>query len=109
MIVAFSNSFPNLGGNQQYVDWVRTLPGGDPTIGTDPDAFYQPPLTRIAVKNHVRCQLSRVNTFRGVAPKDDPAFFSFESQNEPRYLGQMHGTGNLTPINTFLQLEKERI
>ena len=103
LILVFSNSHPDLGGNQQYVDWVRTLPGGDPTIGTDPDAFYQHALTRVAIKNHLRRQLTRVNAFRGVALKDDPVVFAFEAQNEPRYVGRLIGTRNLGPINDFLQ------
>jgi hypothetical protein len=103
LILSLSNSHPDLGGNQAYVDWVRTFPGGDPTIGLDPDAFYQHALTRIAVKNHIRRQVTRVNEFRDVAPKDAPVFLAFEPQNEPRYLGRLRGTSDLTPINGFIQ------
>jgi hypothetical protein len=103
LILSFSNSHSDLGGNQAYLDWIRTLPGGDPGIETDPDAFYQHDLTRLALKNHIRRQLTRVNEFRGVAPIDDPVFFAFEPQNEPRYLGSLRGTNNLVPINNFIE------
>ena len=103
VIIVLSNAFPDLGGNDAYVRWVRNSPEGDPNIGADPDAFYQHPLTRMALKNHIRRQLSRVNEFRGVAPLEDPVFFSFEIQNEPRCRGSLQGTNNLEPITRFLQ------
>lgn len=56
--------------------------------GKDTLDFYGDPSTRALYKLHIWGMVSRVNPLTGLAPKDDPAIFSFNIINEPRCPGK---------------------
>lgn len=55
--------------------------------GKDTLDFYGDPAARALYKLHIWGMLSRINPLTGLAPKDDPAIFSFNIINEPRCPG----------------------
>ncbi|KAL6636595.1 hypothetical protein ACP70R_024167 [Stipagrostis hirtigluma subsp. patula] len=80
LLLCLANNFDNFGGKRQYVRWARDA-GQD--LATDDD-FFNSTVVMGYYKNHVKTVLTRVNTFTGVAYKDDPAIFGWELMNEPR-------------------------
>jgi mannan endo-1,4-beta-mannosidase len=66
---------------------VNCCAGDIHAAGKDTLDFYADPSTRALYKLHIWGLLSRVNPLTGLAPKDDPAIFSYNIINEPRCPG----------------------
>jgi mannan endo-1,4-beta-mannosidase len=93
-VIYLTNFWPWSGGMSQYVSWVtgKTIP--DPDLGTDwrdwqkfmdySASFYSSAEANTLFRNHIRMLVNRVNTFTGIAYKDDPAIMAWELANEPR-------------------------
>jgi mannan endo-1,4-beta-mannosidase len=56
------------------------------------DSFFRDAYARQLYKAHIRAVLTRVNTFTGVAYRDDPAIFGFDLMNEPRSTADLYMT-----------------
>ncbi|KAG0617680.1 hypothetical protein M758_4G007500 [Ceratodon purpureus] len=80
LIMSFVNNYPDYGGRQQYMKWARANGNWNAQL----DDFYTDGVMRSWYKNHIRRVVTRVNTFTGVAYRDDPTIFSWELINEPR-------------------------
>lgn len=78
LIVNFTNNWPDYGGMDQYVNWRN---------GSFHDQFYTDPVIRQWYKNWVSHLLNHVNTYSGIAYKNDPAIMVWELANEPRCAG----------------------
>ena len=75
LILPFTNNWKDFGGMDQYVRWRGAK---------SHDAFYTDPVIRGWYQDYVSHLLNRVNTYTGIAYKDDPAIMGWELANEPR-------------------------
>ena len=75
LILPFTNNWTDFGGMDQYVRWRGAK---------SHDAFYTDLTIRGWYQDYIAHLLNRVNTFNGVAYKDDPAILGWELANEPR-------------------------
>ena len=84
------NNWSAFGGMDQYVRWNN---------GQYHDEFYTDPTIRQWYKNWIEHVLNRVNTYTGIAYKDDPTIMMWELANEPRCKGSgaYPTSGNCTP------------
>ncbi|KAH7441943.1 hypothetical protein KP509_03G063200 [Ceratopteris richardii] len=81
VILSLVDNYQDMGGKAQYVQWAREA--GVSIFGGD-DEFFTNPVVKSYFKNYVKDVIMRVNTFTGVAYKDDPTIFAWELMNEPR-------------------------
>jgi mannan endo-1,4-beta-mannosidase len=77
LVIPFVNNWNDFGGMDQYVRWAG---------GQYHDQFYTDPVIRQWYKNWIAHLLNRVNTYNGVAYKNDPTIMTWELGNEPRCL-----------------------
>jgi mannan endo-1,4-beta-mannosidase len=77
LVIPFTNNWNDFGGMDQYVRWRG---------GQYHDQFYTDPVIRQWYKNWIAHLLNRVNTYNGVAYKNDPTIMTWELGNEPRCL-----------------------
>ncbi len=77
LVIPFTNNWNDFGGMDQYVRWRGSQYH---------DQFYTDPTIRQWYKNWIAHLLNRVNTYNGVAYKDDPTIMTWELGNEPRCL-----------------------
>jgi mannan endo-1,4-beta-mannosidase len=89
LVLPLTNNWSDFGGMDQYVRWLETA-----EAGTDRDReqyyhddFYTDPQIRQWFKDWIETLLTRVNTYTGVAYKDDPTIMMWELGNEPRCRG----------------------
>jgi mannan endo-1,4-beta-mannosidase len=89
LVLPLTNNWSDFGGIDQYVRWLETA-----EAGTDAereqyyhDDFYTDPQIRQWFKDWIETLLTRVNTYTGVAYKDDPTIMLWELGNEPRCRG----------------------
>ncbi|XP_031484687.1 mannan endo-1,4-beta-mannosidase 1-like [Nymphaea colorata] len=87
LILSLANNYENYGGRHQYVQWARDQ---GQYLSSDDD-FYTNPVVKGYYKNHIKAILTRVNSFTGIAYKDDPTIFSWELINEPRCQSDLSG------------------
>lgn len=83
LVIPFVNYWDDFGGMKQYAQWFGE---------SSKEAFYTNPQIKQAYKNYVQYVLNRVNTYTGVAYKNDPAIMAWELANEPR--AQSDPSGN---------------
>ncbi|KAL6893767.1 hypothetical protein ACP4OV_007865 [Aristida adscensionis] len=81
LLLCLANNFDNFGGKRQYVRWAREAGHGD--LAADDD-FFNSTVVKGYYKDHAKAVLTRVNSFTGVAYKDDPTILGWELMNEPR-------------------------
>jgi mannan endo-1,4-beta-mannosidase len=86
LVLPFTNNWSDFGGIDQYVRWAAK---------TYHDDFYTDPQIKQWYKNYVSHLLNRVNTYTGIAYKDDPTIMTWELGNEPRCKG--HGIYPTSP------------
>jgi mannan endo-1,4-beta-mannosidase len=77
LVIPFVNNWNDFGGMDQYVRWRD---------GQYHDQFYTDPVIRQWYKNWIAHLLNRVNTYSGIAYKNDPTIMTWELGNEPRCL-----------------------
>lgn len=82
-ILPFINFWDELGGICQYNTWA-----GASNPSTNMDFFLSNEDTQLWYRQYIHMLLNRVNTFTGVAYKDEPAILSWQIMNEGRYRGQ---------------------
>lgn len=82
-ILPFINYWDELGGICQYNTWAGAK---DPS--SNMDFFLSNSDTQKWYKDYIHMLLNRVNTFTGVAYKDEPAIFSWQIMNEGRNKGE---------------------
>ncbi|KAL3630425.1 hypothetical protein CASFOL_023409 [Castilleja foliolosa] len=87
LILSLVNNWEPYGGKKQYVQWARDK---GQQLSND-DAFFTNPIVKGYYKNHVKAVLTRVNSFTGVAYKDDPTILGWELINEPRCQSDLSG------------------
>lgn len=75
LIIPFVNNWDDFGGMNQYVEWAGASVHDD---------FYTNTTCTTGYKNYVRYMLNHVNTYSGIAYKDDPTVMAWELANEPR-------------------------
>jgi mannan endo-1,4-beta-mannosidase len=75
IILPFVNNWNDFGGMDQYVRWRG---------GQFHDQFYTDPVIRGWYHDWISHLLNHVNTYTGVAYKDDATIMSFDLANEPR-------------------------
>ncbi|XP_048533692.1 putative mannan endo-1,4-beta-mannosidase 9 [Triticum urartu] len=80
LILSLVNNWGDFGGKRQYVQWAKDQ---GHNLGSDDD-FFRDALTQQFYKEHVKRVLTRINSFTGVAYKDEPTIFAWELMNEPR-------------------------
>jgi mannan endo-1,4-beta-mannosidase len=78
LVIPFVNNWNDFGGMDQYVRWRG---------GRYHDDFYTDSLVREWYLAWIGHLLNRVNTYTGVAYKDDPTILMWELANEPRCRG----------------------
>lgn len=76
LILPFVDNWNSFGGIDKYVEW-------SPTANSHDD-FYTDATCKQWYKNYVSAVLNRVNTYTGVAYKNDPTIAIWELANEPR-------------------------
>lgn len=81
LLLSLVNNLPQYGGKGQYVEWARDA-GAD--VGSSNDSFYRDPTVRGYYKHHMKAIMTRVNSFSGIAYRDEPTIFAWELINEPR-------------------------
>ncbi|KAH7429152.1 hypothetical protein KP509_09G033100 [Ceratopteris richardii] len=81
LLLSLVNNLPAYGGKGQYVEWARNA-GVD--IGSSNDSFFSDSTVRQYFKHYLKTIITRVNSFSGVAYRDEPAIFAWELINEPR-------------------------
>lgn len=84
LILPLVDNWSSFGGMDKYVEW-------SPTANSH-DQFYTDPACKQWFKNYVGMLLNRVNTYTGIAYKNDPTIMMWELANEPRC--QSDPTGN---------------
>lgn len=82
-ILPFINYWDELGGICQYNTWAGA---SDPSGNMD--FFLSSEETQLWFRQYIHMLLNRVNTFTGVAYKDEPAILSWQIMNEGRNPGQ---------------------
>ncbi|KAL3513335.1 hypothetical protein ACH5RR_026052 [Cinchona calisaya] len=80
LILSLSKNYKDFGGRPQYVIWAKNA---GKQVNSD-DNFYTNDVVKGYYKDHVKKVLTRINTFTGVAYKDDPIIMAWELINEPR-------------------------
>jgi mannan endo-1,4-beta-mannosidase len=75
VVIPFVNNWNQFGGMDQYVRWAG---------GQFHDQFYTDPTIRGWYHDWIAHVLNHVNTYTGVAYKDDATIMSFDLANEPR-------------------------
>ena len=85
LLLSLSNSWDAYGGAPAYLSWAAAA-GETFSAPAAPDAspFFSSPHCKATFKAFMATLLNRINTFSGVAYKDDPAIFAFDLMNEPR-------------------------
>ncbi|NQT19176.1 MAG: cellulase family glycosylhydrolase, partial [Planctomycetes bacterium] len=76
LILTFTNNWDDYGGMQWYVD-------ASPSAAVH-DEFYSDLQCKEWFKARMQTIITRVNTYNGIAYKDDPAIFAWELASEPR-------------------------
>jgi mannan endo-1,4-beta-mannosidase len=92
LIIPFTNNWPDYGGMDQYVAWNN---------GSYHDQFYTDPTIRQWYKNWIAHLLNHVNTFSGIAYKNDPTIAIWELANEPRCAGTGKPTSGTCTTQTI--------
>jgi len=82
LVLPIVNNWDDYGGMNQYVQWDASF--GGPPIASSHDDFYTDSDIRQWYKNHAAALANRVNTFTGIAYKNDPTILAWELANEPR-------------------------
>lgn len=75
LILPLVNNWDDFGGMNQYVSWAGA---------SNHDDFYTNEICKTGYKNYIKYVLNRVNTYTGIAYKDDPTIMAWELGNEPR-------------------------
>lgn len=75
LIIPFVNNWDDFGGMNQYVSWAGA---------NSHDDFYTNSTCVAGYKNYINYMLNHVNTYSGIAYKDDPTIMAWELANEPR-------------------------
>ena len=75
LILPLVNNWGEFGGIPQYLSWFNL---------SNHDDFYRDSRTKDTYKAYIKYLLNRVNTFTGVAYKDEPAILAWELGNELR-------------------------
>lgn len=75
IVMVLTNNWRDFGGMDQYLTWYRLSKHHE---------FYTDERVKQAFKDYVEHLVNRVNTFTGIAYKDDPYVFSWGLANEPR-------------------------
>jgi mannan endo-1,4-beta-mannosidase len=84
LVIPFVNNWNDFGGMDQYVRWRDISTPDDQTWYHD--SFYTDPVIKQWYKDWIAHLLNRVNTYTGIAYKDDPTIMTWELGNEPRCL-----------------------
>lgn len=84
LVIPLVNNWNDFGGMDQYVRWRDSSTPGDEVWYHD--SFYTDPIIRQWYRNWIAHLLNRVNTYTGIAYKDDPTIMTWELGNEPRCL-----------------------
>jgi mannan endo-1,4-beta-mannosidase len=91
VLLAFGNYWQHYGGVDQYNVWSFEAGRGRCNGHfACRDTFFSDTYARQLYKAHIRTLLTRVNTFSGVAYRDDPAIFGFDLMNEPRSTADLY-------------------
>ncbi|HEY2731178.1 MAG TPA: hypothetical protein VGK52_14650 [Polyangia bacterium] len=80
LVIPLVNNWGEYGGLPAYADWASKAFGGAYTH----DDFFTNPQMKQWWKDYVYMLVNRVNTFTGVAYKDEPAILAWEIANELR-------------------------
>jgi mannan endo-1,4-beta-mannosidase len=80
LIIPLVNNWSEYGGLPAYATWASEAFGGTYTH----DDFFSNPQMRQWWKDYVFMLVNRVNTFTGIAYKDEPAILAWEIANELR-------------------------
>uniref|UniRef100_A0A0D9WF40 mannan endo-1,4-beta-mannosidase n=1 Tax=Leersia perrieri TaxID=77586 RepID=A0A0D9WF40_9ORYZ len=88
LILPLCNNWDDYGGKAQYVRWAQAAGVIDVNLTTSgsvsADAFFSDETIKGYYKSHVNTILTRVNSYTGVAYRDDPTIMAWELMNEPR-------------------------
>lgn len=93
LIIPLVNNWKAFGGIDQYVKWRG---------GTYHDEFYTDTTIRGWYQDWIAHLLNRVNSYTGVAYKDDPAIMAWELANEPRCKGDTYPASPSCSTETLL-------
>ena len=98
LILPLVNNWDQFGGMNQYVAWCGSSAGHDD--------FYRNACTKALYQDYVRHVLTRVNTYTGIAYKDDPTIMVWELANEPRCESDATGTTLLAWVDEMAAFVK---
>ena len=75
LILTLANNWSDFGGVDQYTRWNNSW---------NHDDFFRDEKIKSMYRDYIRYVLNRVNTYTGIAYKDDPTIYMWELMNEPR-------------------------
>jgi mannan endo-1,4-beta-mannosidase len=75
LVLALANNWGDFGGINQYLSWTKKY---------NHDDFFRDEDMKSIYRDYVKYVLNRVNTYTGVAYKDEPTILMWELMNEPR-------------------------
>ena len=84
LVIPFVNNWNDFGGMDQYVRWRDSSTPDSQTWYHD--SFYTDPVIKQWYKDWIAHLLNRVNTYNGIAYKNDSTIMTWELGNEPRCL-----------------------
>ncbi len=101
LVIPFVNNWNDFGGMDQYVRWRDiSTPDGQTWYH---DSFYTDPVIKQWYKDWIAHLLNRVNTYNGIAYKDDPTIMTWELGNEPRCLSAgAYGRSSMCTTQTLI-------
>lgn len=82
LILSLANNSPDYGGIHQYIKWANQFLGSSNSQLFTHNHFFSDDSIQAWYKHHISTILNRVNSFTGLAYKEDPNIFSFELMNE---------------------------
>ena len=128
LIIPMMNEWPEFGGLDTYMNWANDLPEEEAAQIAELVAnrknmgnneyenaikemrylFWDSADAQGIYFDYVKHMLNRVNTYTGVAYKDDPGIMIWEVMNEPRY-GPWGENNSGSKVRTFLTKASELI
>jgi mannan endo-1,4-beta-mannosidase len=75
LVLALANNWGDFGGINQYLSWTKKY---------NHDDFFRDEEIKSIYRDYITYVINRVNTYTGIAYKDDPTILMWELMNEPR-------------------------
>ncbi|MFW7379816.1 MAG: hypothetical protein ACOH5I_13470 [Oligoflexus sp.] len=105
LIIPISNYWDEFGGISLLAQWAGLAP--EKKLFYDREDFYRDPRARALYQDYVQRITSRVNSYTGVAYRDDPTILMWEPINEARGRSDTSGKTVASWLNWAAGVNKE--